>query len=39
MIGAGVNQSVVKRAMGHTTMQMLDRYVAFDAQSLMQAVR
>jgi site-specific recombinase XerD len=39
MIGKGINQSVVKRAMGHTTMQMLDRYIAFDAESLMQAVR
>jgi hypothetical protein len=39
MIGAGINESIVKRIMGHTTVQMLDRYVAFDAQSLMQAAR
>jgi|HubBroStandDraft_6_1064221.scaffolds.fasta_scaffold00015_132 site-specific recombinase XerD len=39
MIGVGLSPLVVKRALGHTTMQMLDRYVAFDAESLMLAVR
>lgn len=38
-IAAGVPPSVVKRALGHSSMRMVERYVHFDAAALVAAAR
>lgn len=38
-IAAGVSPSVVKRALGHSSMRMVERYVHFDAAGLAAAAR